>query len=839
MFNEYNYKEIEHIVQQYWQTNNTFKVSEDSSKEKYYCLSMLPYPSGNLHIGHIRNYTIGDIISRYHRMLGKNVLYPIGWDAFGLPAEEAAIKNKIKPEEWTYKNIFYMRKQLKMLGFSYDWSREIITCNPKYYHWEQLFFTYLYKNGIAYKKKSVVNWCPNDKTVLANEQVINNRCWRCNTITTYKSIPQWFLKITNYADELLNDLDKLYDWPIEVKNMQRNWIGKINGVEIKFKIFNSKKYIKVYTNSVDNIMKTTCILVNIKYFLDNKFLLSKFIKDFINKQKLHSNTYNNNQVGIPTGMYAINPINKQHIPIWLVNNILTNTTNSSMLIPSDNKYDLIFANKYNLYTVSSKKINKLNNESKTLTNLKKLNISKSIINKSVIGDLLKNGYIKRKVLYRIHDWCISRQRYWGVPIPMLTLNKNIIPVPSNQLPIILPKDNKYDNPLLNPKWYKINYGNRLALRETDTFDTFMESSWYYVRYTCPNYNLGMVNSFAANYWLPIDQYIGGIEHAIMHLIYFRFYHKLMRDAKLVNCDEPVKKLLCQGMVLSNAFYYISCENKKIWISPDKVKISYDDNGNIISAKDINGNKLKYAGIVKMSKSKNNGVDPITIVNKYGADTVRLFLIFSAPVNMPLIWCESGIVGINRFLKKVWNLTYLYIKLKKLNNNYSNILKTNHKLIRYTIHSTIQKVTYDIEKKQTFNTAVSELMKLTNVLIKYSNSKILDNINILKEGLYILIKILYPFAPHICFVLWKILGNKNNIDYSNWPTVDKTALLINNVNIIIQINGKFKGEINVPINSNQKVVYDLLCEKYFSKINISTFKIKNVIFLCNKLINIII
>ncbi|MCV2528709.1 MAG: leucine--tRNA ligase [Candidatus Lightella neohaematopini] len=839
MFNEYNYKEIEHIVQQYWQTNNTFKVSEDSSKEKYYCLSMLPYPSGNLHIGHIRNYTIGDIISRYHRMLGKNVLYPIGWDAFGLPAEEAAIKNKIKPEEWTYKNIFYMRKQLKMLGFSYDWSREIITCNPKYYHWEQLFFTYLYKNGIAYKKKSVVNWCPNDKTVLANEQVINNRCWRCNTITTYKSIPQWFLKITNYADELLNDLDKLYDWPIEVKNMQRNWIGKINGVEIKFKIFNSKKYIKVYTNSVDNIMKTTCILVNIKYFLDNKFLLSKFIKDFINKQKLHSNTYNNNQVGIPTGMYAINPINKQHIPIWLVNNILTNNTNSSMLIPSDNKYDLIFANKYNLYTVSSKKINKLNNESKTLTNLKKLNISKSIINKSVIGDLLKNGYIKRKVLYRIHDWCISRQRYWGVPIPMLTLNKNIIPVPSNQLPIILPKDNKYDNPLLNPKWYKINYGNRLALRETDTFDTFMESSWYYVRYTCPNYNLGMVNSFAANYWLPIDQYIGGIEHAIMHLIYFRFYHKLMRDAKLVNCDEPVKKLLCQGMVLSNAFYYISCENKKIWISPDKVKISYDDNGNIISAKDINGNKLKYAGIVKMSKSKNNGVDPITIINKYGADTVRLFLIFSAPVNMPLIWCESGIVGINRFLKKVWNLTYLYIKLKKLNNNYSNILKTNHKLIRYTIHSTIQKVTYDIEKKQTFNTAVSELMKLTNVLIKYSNSKILDNINILKEGLYILIKILYPFAPHICFVLWKILGNKNNIDYSNWPTVDKTALLINNVNIIIQINGKFKGEINVPINSNQKVVYDLLCEKYFSKINISTFKIKNVIFLCNKLINIII
>ncbi|MCV2500070.1 MAG: leucine--tRNA ligase [Candidatus Lightella neohaematopini] len=842
MFNEYNHKEIEYIVQQYWQINNTFKVNEDINKEKYYCLSMLPYPSGNLHIGHIRNYTVGDIISRYNRMLGKNVLYPIGWDAFGLPAEEAAIKNKIEPEKWTRQNISYMRKQLKMLGFSYDWSREIITCNPEYYRWEQLFFIYLYNNGLAYKKKSLVNWCPNDNTVLANEQVIDNRCWRCNTIITYKNISQWFLKITNYADELLNSLDKLNDWPIEVKNMQRNWIGKVRGIEIKFKIFNSENYIKVYTNNIDNIMETTCILINIKYFLAKRFLLSKFTKEFINKQKLYSNEHDSNQVGIPTGMYAIHPISKQHIPIWLVNNILTSSTNSSMLIPSSSKYDLMFANKYNLNKILITRNNKLDKEkSNILINLKELDSSKYNINKLAITNfLLKKGYIKRKIFYRIRDWCISRQRYWGVPIPMITLDKNIIPVPHNQLPIVLPKKNiEYDNPLLDPKWYKINYNNKLALRETDTFDTFMESSWYYIRYTCPNYNLGIVNSIAANYWLPVDQYIGGIEHAIMHLIYFRFYHKLMRDANLINCHEPVKKLLCQGMVLSNAFYYTSRENKKIWISPDKVKINYDSNGNIISINDIYGNKLRCAGAIKMSKSKNNGVNPVDIVNKYGADALRLFLMFSAPVTMPLIWCESGILGINRFLKKVWKLTYYYIKLKKLNYNYSNILKNNHKLIRYQIHSTIQKVTYDIEKKQTFNTAISELMKLTNTLIKYSNNKTIDNINILKEGLYILIKILYPFAPHICFVLWKILGNKNNIDYSNWPSVDKTALVINNVDIIFQINGKFKGKINVPVNSNQELVYNLLYKKYLSKKNIDTFKIKNIIFLYNKLINVVI
>ncbi|MCV2531075.1 MAG: class I tRNA ligase family protein, partial [Candidatus Lightella neohaematopini] len=424
-------------------------------------------------------------------------------------------------------------------------------------------------------------------------------------------------------------------------------------------------------------------------------------------------------------------------------------------------------------------------------------------------------------------------------IPMMTINKNIIPVPYSQIPVILPKNNKYDNPLLNPKWYKISYNNKLALRETDTFDTFMESSWYYIRYTCPNYNLGMVDSTAANYWLPIDQYIGGIEHATMHLIYFRFYHKLMRDAKLVNCNEPVKKLLCQGMVLSNAFYYISSKNKKIWVSPDKVKVHYNNDGNIISANDIYGNKLKYAGLVKMSKSKNNGIDPIKIINKYGADSLRLFLMFAAPVTMPLVWCESGIIGINRFLKKVWTLTYCYIKLRKSNSNYSNILKTNHKLIRYQIHSTIHKVTYDIEKKQTFNTTISELMKLTNTLLKYSNNKIINNINVLKEGLYTLIKLLYPFAPHICFVLWKILGNKNNIDYSDWPCIDKEALTLNNINIIFQINGKFKGKINVPVNSSQELVYNLLYNKYLSKKNINIFKIKNIIFLCNKLINIVI
>lgn len=859
---------IEKIVQQHWYKNQTFSVTEKSDKEKYYCLSMLPYPSGNLHMGHVRNYTIGDVISRYQRMLGKNVLQPIGWDAFGLPAEQAAITNNIEPSIWTYKNIDYMKNQLRSLGFAYDWKREIITCNPQYYRWEQWFFTVLYKKGLVYKKIALVNWCPYHNTVLANEQVVNNCCWRCNTFIKYKKIPQWFIKITDYADELIYGLDKLKYWPDTVKTMQRNWIGRSEGMEIIFKIVNSNDILKIYTTQLDIFMGITYLMVSIDHPIalkeaSNNLQLAKFIQKYDN---LYFKLNKNNMLslkkrGISTNIYAKHPISNNDLPIWVVNfvtRIEYNGIGVEAAIPAHNQQDLEFAQYYNLPIKPV--IKNIDHTNIIITNKSSTNNNKGILCNSgefdgltcymaykVIGDvLIKHGVARHKINYRLQDWGVSRQRYWGVPIPMITLSDSriICPVPVDQLPVILPKNILKKNDIThslkeNSDWIQNIYKGKLAIRDTDTFDTFMESSWYYARYTCPHYNDGMLNSDAANYWLPIDQYIGGIEHAIMHLMYFRFYHKLMRDEGLVNSDEPAIRLLCQGMVLSDTFYYLLDNGQRIWVSLNNVNILKRDRmGHIIKAIDTHGNNLIYAGMCKMSKSKNNGIDPNIVIQKYGADSVRFFIMFAAPVGAALEWKVSSLKGAYRFLSRIWSLVYHHIQCGPVDMLCISTLNQYQKTIRHYVYKTIEKVTDDIDRRQTFNTALAEIMKLVNKLhdVPKSNAQ---NRAVLQEALLIIVRLLYPFTPHISFVLWKILGESKDIDDASWPTVDVKALQNEKKLIIIQINGKKKHKIFVPSNSDKHAIYKLVKQETILHKYLIGKEINKIIYIPNTVINIII
>ncbi|HMI76965.1 MAG TPA: leucine--tRNA ligase [Buchnera sp. (in: enterobacteria)] len=854
----YNPKKIEKYVQDIWDQYNTFQVLADERKEKYYCVAMLPYPSGNLHMGHVRNYTISDVIARYQRMLGKNVLHPIGWDAFGLPAEEAAIKNNIPPATWTYANIKNMKKQLKSLGFSYDWSREITTCKPDYYHWEQWFFIKLYKKKLIYKKMSSVNWCPTDNTVLANEQVINGCCWRCNSTVIIRNIPQWFIKITKYAKELLNDIKKLKYWPKKIKNMQKNWIGYSKGVEIIFNVCNMQTTLKIYTTRPDFIMGATFVSISpFHSFIQKISTTNKEIKTFIDNtcNIMHSNAsiHSVKNLGKNTQHYVIHPFNKKKLPIWINNHLLIeHGVDISLSTPAHNQRDLDFAIRYHLQVIPV--ILKLNNDvpiikSIAMTEKGKLFNSKEFNDlnhqeacKIIIKKIEKQGIGKKKINYKLQDWTISRQRYWGTPIPMAkTKNGNIIPIPNDQLPVILP-ENKTIQEIKNIsqtlQWQKINIHNELAYKENDTLDTFIESSWYYIRYTDPNFK-GMINSQLANYWLPIDQYIGGIEHATMHLIYIRFYHKLLRDFGFVNSDEPVKKLLCQGMVLSDAFYYMN-NNIREWIAPSSVRIKKNAHGDIINAETQNGETAIYAGMIKMSKSKKNGVEPDKIIKKYGADTVRLFMMFAAPVETSLEWKESGIKGVHRFLQKLWKLIYLHTK----NNNeiidlHINDLTEQQKYLRCKLHQTILKVTDDIDRRQTFNTAISEIMKLVNLLIKKNIDNIQD-IALMQESLLIITKLLYPFTPHFSFIAWKKLTkNQSNIDNTMWPLPDQKAIIEENTNIAIQINGKTRCILSVKKDILQDEIIDYAKQKTIIMKYLQYSKINKIIYISNKILNIII
>lgn len=850
---------IEPAVQQYWAENKVFKAIKDTSKEKYYCLSMFPYPSGRLHMGHVRNYTIGDVVSRYQRMNGKNVLQPIGWDAFGLPAEGAAIKNKTAPAKWTYENIEYMKKQLKMLGFGYDWDREIATCRPEYYKWEQWFFTELYKKGLVYKKTSTVNWCPNDETVLANEQVHEGCCWRCDTPVEQKEIPQWFIKITDYAEQLLGGLDQLPQWPDMVKTMQRNWIGRSEGVEITFDVADTAEKVSVYTTRPDTFYGVSYLGVAAAHPLaelaaEKNPQLAEFIREAKNAKVAEADLATMEKKGMATGLFAIHPLTGEKLPIWVANFVLMHYgTGAVMAVPAHDQRDFEFAQKYNLPI--KQVIAPLADEEIDLTKQAFVEHGKLVNSAEFDGldfdgafngiadKLEKLGVGKRQVNYRLRDWGVSRQRYWGAPIPMLTLpNGETVPAPIEDLPIILPEDVVMDgvkSPIkADPNWAKTTFNGEPALKETDTFDTFMESSWYYARYTSPSYAEGMLDKDEANYWLPVDQYIGGIEHATMHLLYFRFFHKLLRDAGFVTSDEPAQKLLCQGMVLADAFYYTSPTNERIWVSPTQVTLERDEKGRIIKATDPEGRELVHTGMTKMSKSKNNGIDPQEMVEKYGADTVRLFMMFASPAEMTLEWQESGVEGAKRFLGRVWNLVYEYSQNPAKTALDVTALSADQKSLRRDVHKTIAKVSDDIGRRQTFNTAIAAVMELMNKLTRAPLDSEQDRA-VMAEALSAVVRMLYPITPHICFELWKALGNESNIDHAEWVKADKAAMVEDEKLIVVQVNGKVRGKVTVAADADEETVKTVA----FADENVKKFtdntQIVKVIYVPGKLLNVVV
>ena len=850
---------IEPAVQQYWAENKVFKAIKDTSKEKYYCLSMFPYPSGRLHMGHVRNYTIGDVVSRYQRMNGKNVLQPIGWDAFGLPAEGAAIKNKTAPAKWTYENIEYMKKQLKMLGFGYDWDREIATCRPEYYKWEQWFFTELYKKGLVYKKTSTVNWCPNDETVLANEQVHEGCCWRCDTPVEQKEIPQWFIKITDYAEQLLGGLDQLPQWPDMVKTMQRNWIGRSEGVEITFDVADTAEKVSVYTTRPDTFYGVSYLGIAAAHPLaelaaEKNPQLAEFIREAKNAKVAEADLATMEKKGMATGLFAIHPLTGEKLPIWVANFVLMHYgTGAVMAVPAHDQRDFEFAQKYNLPI--KQVIAPLADEEIDLTKQAFVEHGKLVNSAEFDGldfdaafngiadKLEKLGVGKRQVNYRLRDWGVSRQRYWGAPIPMLTLaNGETVPAPIEDLPIILPEDVVMDgvkSPIkADPNWAKTTFNGEPALKETDTFDTFMESSWYYARYTSPSYAEGMLDKDEANYWLPVDQYIGGIEHATMHLLYFRFFHKLLRDAGFVTSDEPAQKLLCQGMVLADAFYYTSPTNERIWVSPTQVTLERDEKGRIIKATDPEGRELVHTGMTKMSKSKNNGIDPQEMVEKYGADTVRLFMMFASPAEMTLEWQESGVEGAKRFLGRVWNLVYEYSQNPAKTALDVTALSADQKALRRDVHKTIAKVSDDIGRRQTFNTAIAAVMELMNKLTRAPLESEQDRA-VMAEALSAVVRMLYPITPHICFELWKALGNESNIDHAEWVKADEAAMVEDEKLIVVQVNGKVRGKVTVAADADEETVKTVA----FSDENVKKFtdntQIVKVIYVPGKLLNVVV
>jgi len=850
---------IEPAVQQYWAENKVFKAIKDTSKEKYYCLSMFPYPSGRLHMGHVRNYTIGDVVSRYQRMNGKNVLQPIGWDAFGLPAEGAAIKNKTAPAKWTYENIEYMKNQLKMLGFGYDWDREIATCRPEYYKWEQWFFTELYKKGLVYKKTSTVNWCPNDETVLANEQVHEGCCWRCDTPVEQKEIPQWFIKITDYAEQLLGGLDQLPQWPDMVKTMQRNWIGRSEGVEITFDVADTTEKVAVYTTRPDTFYGVSYLGIAAAHPLaelaaEKNPQLAEFIREAKNAKVAEADLATMEKKGMATGLFAIHPLTSEKLPIWVANFVLMHYgTGAVMAVPAHDQRDFEFAQKYGLPI--KQVIAPLADEEIDLTKQAFVEHGKLVNSAEFDGldfdaafngiadKLEKLGVGKRQVNYRLRDWGVSRQRYWGAPIPMLTLpNGETVPAPIEDLPIILPEDVVMDgvkSPIkADPNWAKTTFNGEPALKETDTFDTFMESSWYYARYTSPSYAEGMLDKDEANYWLPVDQYIGGIEHATMHLLYFRFFHKLLRDAGFVTSDEPAQKLLCQGMVLADAFYYTSPTNERIWVSPTQVTLERDEKGRIIKATDPEGRELVHTGMTKMSKSKNNGIDPQEMVEKYGADTVRLFMMFASPAEMTLEWQESGVEGAKRFLGRVWNLVYEYSQNPAKTALDVTALSADQKALRRDVHKTIAKVSDDIGRRQTFNTAIAAVMELMNKLTRAPLESEQDRA-VMAEALSAVVRMLYPITPHICFELWKALGNESNIDHAEWVKADEAAMVEDEKLIVVQVNGKVRGKVTVAADAGEETVKTVA----FADENVKKFtdntQIVKVIYVPGKLLNVVV
>ncbi len=815
MQSNYPFKSIEEKVRSYWDKELTFSVSEDSKKPKYYCLSMFPYPSGKLHMGHVRNYTIGDVLSRFHRMLGFNVLQPMGWDAFGLPAENAALQNKSAPAAWTYSNIDYMKHQLKQLGLAIDWKREIATCRPEYYKWEQWLFTELFKKKLIYKKISTVNWDPVDQTVLANEQVIDGKGWRSGAVIEKKEIPQYFMKITEYADELLSDLDGLEGWPEQVKTMQRNWIGKSYGCEIEFTIKDHADHVKIYTTRPDTLLGVTYLAIAAEHPLaslikKNNPTIEAFINECSRGGVAEADLATVEKIGIDSGLRAIHPITQKEIPIWIANYVLISYGSGAvMAVPAHDERDFHFAKKYNLnieQVIEPIDTKTMNLEEAAYTDYGRL-INSGEFNglefqeafDAIVNKLTSLHKGKKTTQFRLRDWGISRQRYWGCPIPIIKCHScGEVPVPEKDLPVVLPESivmHGVGSPIKQDEsFYKTTCPScgKPAERETDTMDTFVESSWYFARYPSYNNPNAMVDE-RSNYWMPVDQYIGGIEHAILHLLYARFFNKILRDLGLIKHSEPFKNLLTQGMVLKNG--------------------------------------------TKMSKSKGNTVDPQSLIDQFGADTARLFIMFAAPPEQSLEWSDSGVEGANRFLKRLWKAVYDHHAKGKIASYKEGVLTAQTKNLRFELHQTIQKITDDIQRRHSFNTAISSVMELMNTFAKVEGEDAIT-VSVKQEVIQNVILLLNPFVPHICHALWDHLFN-TAIDQEVWPKADPSALIKNEYEMVIQVNGKLRGNMLVSADLTQKDIELMALENEGVKrfINLES-KVKKLIFVPKKLINIV-
>lgn len=835
MHEQYQPREIEAAAQSFWAANQSFEVTEQPGKDTFYCLSMFPYPSGKLHMGHVRNYTIGDVIARYQRMQGKNVLQPMGWDAFGMPAENAAMQNKVAPAAWTYANIDYMKTQLKSLGLGVDWSREVTTCKPDYYRWEQWLFTKLFEKGVIYRKNGTVNWDPVDQTVLANEQVIDGRGWRSGALIEKREIPMYYFRITAYAEELLADLDTLTGWPEQVKTMQRNWIGKSFGADIEFDYdaatCGGEGRLKVYSTRPDTLMGATYVAVAAEHPLaqraaETNAALQAFIAECKSGSVAEADMATMEKKGIATGQFVIHPLTGNKLPVFVANYVLWGYGEGAvMAVPAHDERDFEFANKYGLpiqpvYALEGKDFSASEWQDWYADKAGLTTVNSGAFDgkdftaafDAIVAALEACQHGARKTQFRLRDWGISRQRYWGCPIPIIHCdNCGDVPVPAEQLPVVLPEDVVPDgsgSPLAKmPEFYSCTCPTcgAPAKRETDTMDTFVESSWYYARYASPQYAEGMVDKAAANHWLPVNQYIGGIEHAILHLLYARFFHKLMRDEGLVDSNEPFTNLLTQGMVIAETYYRLQDNGGKQWFNPADVEVDTDAKGKVIAARlKTDGLPVEIGGTEKMSKSKNNGVDPQTMIEQYGADTCRLFMMFAAPPELSLEWSDSGVEGAHRFLRRVWRLAHAHVSAGLPGALEVSALNDAQKEIRRAIHLAIKQASTDIGQYHKFNTAIAQVMTLMNVLEKAPNSSEQDRA-LLQEGLEATALLLAPITPHISHALWQSLGHEGAVINATWPTVDESALVQDTLSLVVQVNGKLRGHIAVPASASREEV----------------------------------
>ncbi len=859
MQERYAPQRVEQDAQAYWDGSGSFRVTEDPAKPKYYCLSMFPYPSGKLHMGHVRNYTIGDVLTRHYRMRGYNVLQPMGWDAFGLPAENAAMANKVPPAKWTYDNIAYMRNQLKSLGFAIDWTRELATCSPSYYKWNQWLFVRLFKKGLAYKKTGVVNWDPVDQTVLANEQVIDGRGWRTGAVVEKREIPMYFLRISAYAEELLSALEGMSGWPEQVKLMQKNWIGKSEGVRFGFpyELAGEKKLLNVFTTRADTIMGVTFCAVAAEHPLaahaaKSNPALATFIDECRQGAVIEAELAQQEKKGMPTGLFVTHPLSGEQAPVWVGNYVLMSYGDGAVMgVPAHDERDFEFALKYKLpikpvirHVVDGKAGDTVPAPWKPEyagygTNINSgkydgLDFSASV--NSVAADLKAKGLGDKHVQWRLRDWGISRQRYWGCPVPIIHCKDcGDVPVPEADLPVVLPEDLVPDgtgNPLNKlPSFYECKCPScgKPARRETDTMDTFVDSSWYFSRYACPDNDQAMVDD-RAKYWMPVDQYIGGIEHAILHLLYSRFFTRVMRDEQLLDVTEPFTNLLTQGMVLAELYYHDSAEGRREWINPADVTVERDNKGRPSAAKRASdGAPVVAAGIGTMSKSRNNGVDPQALIEKYGADTARFFIIFTSPPTQSLEWSDEGVEGSFRFLKRVWNYGANFGRPASARPA-SELVKST----RLEIHSVLKQANYDLGKHQ-FNTVASAAMKILNALERLQDSSCDEA----REGVSILLRLLSPITPHLCHNLWKSLGFGEDILKAPWPEPDPKALERDEIEYVVQVGGKTRGSLKAPKAADRPALEALVTASALVQKYVTGQAIRKIVIVPGRLINVVV